>query len=226
MPSHADFARRFNLSPPRITQLVKAGMPTTSYTAAERWRKAQGKKRKPTNERKFAAEIQSGKKRGRPKNRKPIPKTGDTLLDALNAAIAVHERAYEMVEEAMAAGSDETVSIRLSVYNKAQDGRFAAEKAYREEQERRNILIPFAEATILFRKGFDYLLTRIRRMPSALAPQCNPNVPLMAFTVLEREIVSIVTEAQKQFAPDSPPIPAEPKPVYAQPTRTEQATPQ
>jgi len=199
MPSQADLARRFGVSRERISQLCREGMPTNSFRAAERWKERRGRKRRPTNNRKFA--VESVKRPGRPKARKSAPRTGDTLLDALSSAIAVQERAYEMVEDAMAAGSDETVSIRLSVHNKAAEARFNAEKAYREEQERRQVLIPYVEAAEMFRKGFDFILTRISRIPSALAPQCNPSAPLMAYSVLERECHAIVAEAQKQYAP-------------------------
>lgn len=221
MPSQADLARSFGISRERVNQLVREGMPMNSTKAAELWRKERGLRRKPTNERKFAAEK---KKAGRPRKPKEAPKSGDTLYDALQAAITIQEEAFRMAQEAMAAQKDELIAARLHVHTKALEARQAAEKSYREELERRSVLIPYAQAAEMFRKGFDFILNRMRRLPQALAPRCNPTAALMAFNILEREVNAIIADGQRQYSPNAKPIKVEPfiqpKPTNAEPTKT------
>lgn len=206
MPSNADIARHLGVSRERIGQLVKKGMPTNSLKAAERWRDMQGKRRAATNGK--AANLQS--KAGRPRSKKKVPRTGDTLFDALQASIYVQEEAYEMLQDSMRGGIDEQVSIRLSVHNKAIEARYKAEEMYRAELERRKLLIPYTQAAEEFRKGFVFLLNRLRRMPGSLASQCNRTNPLEAFTILDREVNNMIADAQKEYAPY---VPAAPKPT-------------
>lgn len=204
MPSQADIARHLGISRERVGQLTQEGMPTNSIKAAERWREQRAKKRAPTNgTRKFA-----GGKKGRPRKKKAVPRTGDTLYDALQAAIFIQEEAFEMLQDSMHAGIDEQISVRLSVHNKAIEARYKAEEMYRAELERREILIPYTRAAEEFRRGFEFLINRLRRAPQSWASQCNRQAPLEAYTVLEREVNMLLAGAQKEYAPF---MPAEPK---------------
>ena len=125
-----------------------------------------------------------------------------------------------MLQDAMQAGQDDQVSIRLSVHNKAIDGRFKAEDAYRAELERRNVLIPYTTAADLFRRGFEYLINRLRRMPQSLASQCNRQNPLEAYTILDREINLLLAGAQREYAEFMPPEQKpQPTPTNAKPTK-------
>ncbi len=128
-----------------------------------------------------------------------VPRTGDTLYDALQAAILVQEEAFEMLQDAMRDGEDATVSIRLSVHNKAIEARYKAEEMYRAELERRGMLVSWTAAAELFRRGFEVMMNRMRRLPQSMAQRCNPQNPLVSYTVLEAEMESIIATAQREY---------------------------
>jgi hypothetical protein len=95
---------------------------------------------------------------------------------------------------------DSKISVRLTVFNKAQEGLFKAETAYREEMERRRVLIPLAEAQDLTRRGYDIILSRLRCFPHSVAPRCNPVNPHLAIAVLETECAEIIADARRAYA--------------------------
>jgi hypothetical protein len=199
MPSQADFARKWILSRTRISQLVREGMPLTSYRAAERWRNGRPKTRAATaGSRKFAVEHEDGTgpikggRTGRPLKPRQLPKSGDSLLDALNAAIAVSERAYEEFDKAMCNKETARTSALLSVHNKSLEARFMAEKSYREEQERRNVLVDKAKIVEGARRTIEAILRRLKKLPQEKGPECNPENSLQAVQILEGEVNSII----------------------------------
>lgn len=193
MPTIADIARHWGVSRPRVSKLVnKEGCPTNSLKAADRWRESRGQKRAATNK---GDERMEKVAAGRPRAIKRPSKTGDSLLDALNNAIAVADGAFEEYELARV-GKLPTRSARLSEHNKALDARLKAEKAYREELERRGVLVMKTEITEKCRRGLDSVLRRLNKLPQECGPQCNPSEPLMAVTVLQRAVDEIKGSAQ------------------------------
>lgn len=187
-----------------MSQMVAEGCPMTSVRAAERWREERGNKRRSTNPKQVNKEAGETPKRGRgrPRSRIESSNTGDSLLDALNNSITVADEAFKMVSAAIAEGNAGKLGIMLGVHNKATEARFTAEKSYREELERRKLLINFHEAAEMYRKGFDFILTRLKRMPQAKAPHCNQQFPLVAYEVLDAAVQEIIADAQAQYAPE------------------------
>lgn len=162
-----------------------------SLRAATLWRKARGQKRAPTNGKISSLNLDSKSKGpGRPKKSPKPSETGDSLLDALNDAIAVQKTAFEKFQES--AGSPMANSAVLSMHNKAIDQRFKAEKSYREEQERRGILVPQQEVIEKCRHAMDQVLRLLKKLPTESGPQCNPTNPLLAKAILDREVNRII----------------------------------
>ena len=91
------------------------------------------------------------------------------------------------------------IQVLLSVHNKAVDALFTAESAYREELERRRMLIPLGEAMEIARRGYEVILQRLKALPQNMAPRCNPTDPNRAMTVLESECTAILGDAQKVY---------------------------
>ena len=181
-----------------VQKYVRLGCPTKSLKAADNWKKVRAQKREPTDGK--SAMLRSvGKRRGRPEKLREPSNTGDQLLDALNDAVAVAHGAFRAYQYALV-NNLPTQSARLSENNKAIDIRFKAERAYREELERRNQLIAFSQATEMFRRGFDFLLTRMKRIPQSQAPRCNPSNPTLAFGILESAVNILIEETQKEYA--------------------------
>lgn len=197
MPSTSEIAAAIGVSQPRVVQLKKEGMPTNTIKAAKIWRNQQAKKREATNAKSKSANLPPNAPtlRGRPMKVPKPSKTGDSLLDALNNTITVADAAFKAYHYAMTKGLS-TQSARLSEHNKAIDGRLRAEKAYREEMERRGILVLKSEITDKCRRGLDAVLRLLNKLPGEQGPQCNPHDPLMAVKILQKKVDEIKAAAQ------------------------------
>lgn len=163
-----------------------------SLRAATLWRKAQGQKRAPTNS---SANLRMGKK-GRPKDPPKVSNTGDGLQDSLNNAKSIAILAYGNV---LNAGTMEQASM-LSIHNKAIDQVFKAEKAYREEMERRGILVSKQEITELCRRTMDAILKPLKKLAIETGPQCVNKDALMIVKILQRKVDEIIATGRKAMA--------------------------
>jgi hypothetical protein len=123
----------------------------------------------------------------------------DSLRNALNNTIEASEEAFRLLKEAMVEEKDQKISARLAVFNKSSENCFKAESAYREELERRRILIPLTEAMKIARRGYEVILQRLNALPQNVASRCNPTDPDRAITVLESECTAILADAQKVY---------------------------
>ena len=195
MASYQEIADHLHLSKTRVSDLVKEGMPTTTVKAAKNWRDRQEQKREPTGGKTANLQSKSSKK-GRPRTPPKPSQTGDSLLDALRNAIAISDWAFRAYVEA----DDRSKSARLSEHNKALATRLSAEKAYREEQERREILVMKTEITDRCRRGMEAVLRRLNKMPMETGPQANPGDPLMARSVIQKAVDEIKRAAQNAMA--------------------------
>jgi hypothetical protein len=188
-------ATKLDISRARLYQLIDQGMPTISFEKAQAWRQGHASQRAPVNK----AEAKApGKANGRKRITPTIApsKTGDSLLDAMNNAIYIADRAFE--EYHLACDEDSTNrSARLSEHNKALDARLKAEKAYREELERRNILVnknTMAEKT---RRCMEAIMRRLRKLPSECGPQCNEQDSIRSVNILQNAVDEILTAGQQ-----------------------------
>lgn len=212
MPTKADIARDWGTSPEYVIKCVKKGCPTDSFENARDWRKAHASSRPPTSPVQIARQLAEEKDADSPAARKSQKKyfqnkpngfrvpAENSLDDTLRKAITASDEAFRLLAEAMLEDKDSKISVRLTVFNKAQEGLFKAETAYREEMERRRVLIPLAEAQDLFRKGYDIILSRLRCLPQNVSPRCNPAEPHLAIAILETECAEIIADARRAYA--------------------------
>jgi hypothetical protein len=208
MPTQAQIARTFGVSRAYITKLVQKGMPLDSFESAKFWRATNASKRATTCPVQIAKQLQeeedSYAPEARPRQKKYSGKrpdgyrlpSGDSLKKALNNAIEASEEAFRLLKEAMIEEKDQKISARLAVFNKSSENRFKAEQAYREEKERRSILIELSKAQEWARKAFDVILSRLAALPQNLASQVNPLNPHYAMDLLEAECREILADAQ------------------------------
>jgi len=126
--------------------------------------------------------------------------TDASLDEALFAAIEASDEATRLLKEAMIEGKSNKVSPLLSIHTKAIEARFRAEQSYRDELERRRILIPLTEAQDIARKGFDVIIARLTALPQNVAPRCNPQDPHRAMNLLEEAVAAIMEDARAAFA--------------------------
>jgi hypothetical protein len=212
MITKADLARSWSVSHQYISRLVARGMPLTGHQDASDWRKANASS-KPSNHPKRIAQYLSEEKdddspeaRERRKayfkdkpDRYRLP-SENSLDGALANAIEANEESFRLLKEAMIEGRDNKIGVRLAVFNKALEGRFRAEEAYREEKERRSILIELSKAQDWARKAFDVILSRLATLPQNMASRVNPLNPHHAMDLLEAECTEILADAEQAFA--------------------------
>jgi hypothetical protein len=193
MLTQAAIARDWNCSRAYINELVKRGLPLDSFENARLWRDAHARRRSPTDPKQLS----------RLDDEKPhvysdgSPKPSESMDDTLKNAISAADEAWRLLKEAMLEGKDSKISIRLSVHSKAVEARIKAESMIREEQERRNILIPLAKAQEITRSAFEVIIKRMTSLPQNIAPRCNPHDPAHALDILEVECTGIISAAQK-----------------------------
>jgi hypothetical protein len=198
-----------------VVKCIKKGCPTDSFENARLWRSAHTTQRATTSPVQIAKQLGEEKDDDSPearagrkeyyvnkRNGATLSKepTDASLDDALFAAIYASEEAFRLLQEAMIEGKTSKIGGILSIHNKALEVRFRAEQSYREELERRRILIPLAEAQDIMRKGFDVIIARLMALPQNVAPRCNPQDPHRAMNLLEEAVAAIMEDARAAFA--------------------------
>jgi hypothetical protein len=124
----------------------------------------------------------------------------DSLDDALFMARQAASESWRLLRDAMVEGRDIKIGVRLSIFNKALEGRFRAEQLYREEKERRSVLIELSKAQQWARKAFEVILSRLAALPQNMAARLNPVNPHHAMDLLEAECAEILADAQHAVA--------------------------
>lgn len=190
----SEIAKAWGTSPQYVCMMRRKGCPVDTVEGATAWRKANASKRAPT----INDEVKPEPVRGRPPKTIPPSKSGDSLLDALNNSIACSDAAFKAYQKA-AAGNLSTQSVRLSEHSKATQARLQCEKSYREEQERRGVLVVKNEIVERCRRSMEAVLRRLNKLPGESGPQCNEQEPLKAVTILQRAVNEIKQAAQAAF---------------------------
>lgn len=197
MLTQAEIARAFGTSRAYVNQLVKRGMPTDSFENARLWRDAHARRRATTS-RKQLEKLDDQRRADKHlhNGNKPSESMEDTLKNSIKAA----DEAWRLLSEAMLEGKDSKISVRLAVHNKAIEARVKTETMIREEQERRQILIPLAKAQEITRSAFEVIIKRLIALPQNIAPRANPHDPAHALEILESECHAIIAAAQQAIA--------------------------
>lgn len=199
-----DIARAWGVSHQYASKMIKKGCPTDSLESALEWRKLHHSKRpappcpKRLTRRSSQQENTQKQESERPEGTRP-PASDTPLEDALLNARQAAAEAWRLLSESMTANQDDLIGVRLSVHNKALEALFKAEQSYREELERRKILVPLNEAQDLSRKGYEIILSRLSSLPPNMAPRVNPKDPGHAMDLLQTECSGIIADAQKAF---------------------------
>jgi hypothetical protein len=212
MPTPTEISRDWETSRPYVAKCVKKGCPTDSFGAARAWRRLHASKRATTSPKQLARLVAEEKNDDSPEaraNRKEFLEDrpegtrlpSDTPLeDAVLHARQAAAEAWRLLSESMTLNQNDLIGVRLSVHNKALEQLFRAEQSYREELERRRVLIPLNEAQDISRRGYEVILSRLSALPQNLAPRANPSNPAHAMEILQSEVHSIIADAQKAYA--------------------------
>lgn len=189
-----EIAEHLGVSKPRVYQMRKREnmpWPVSSLDQIDKWRRDQGLRREATNAGGGRCKSAPSDEPARKLQVRKLERTGDSLADALNAAILAHEGAFDDYEHARVHGLS-TRSARLSEHNKALQGRLNAETAYREEMERRKVLVNKQQVTEQSRRCLDSVLRRLKKLAQEVGPQCNPQDPINATALLQKKVDEIL----------------------------------
>lgn len=212
MPTPSEISRDWKTSRAYVNKCIKKGCPSDTFENARLWREAHARTRAPTHlQVSEEKEDDSPEARARRKEyfanrregaRLPQEPSDASLDQALFAVIEASEEASRLLQEAMIEGKSSKIAPLLSIHTKAVEARFSGERLYREELERRRLLIPLTEAQDSARQIFDVIIARLISLPQNVAPRANPQDPHRAMDVLE-EAVGIIMEdahnAHKSF---------------------------
>lgn len=213
MIKQSQLARAWGVSRAYVNELVKKrGMPIESFKTekqATEWRELNAMSKAPVRGNrvgKIASKKTPQKVASRvsKKSRGDVPpeqeKTQDGSLEAaLQATVRVAIEAETLVMDAMRGKDVAAIPALLSIHNKAIESRFSAQRSFREEMQEQGMLIQRSAGTELWRKGFNVIITKLKRIPQNKAQICNPQAPLVALGVLEDAVNEILEAAQKVY---------------------------
>ena len=172
---NADLARALDITPQRVSALIREGMPTDSVDAAKAWR----------------AERMT-------RHSAPLPTRLDSLDDGtLASTIGRHRQLVARAEgvwQAAMEGGDPNQGKYQTAYNQSLKTLLALE----EEQERRALAAKefikreVAEASV--RALAAEVIGRLEKLGLECAEKCNPDNPALAVKVLDAWVRQVRTE--------------------------------
>jgi hypothetical protein len=188
-----DLALKWNVSKAAISKLVKAGMPLTSVSDAERWKLA-------NQERVSKVEISStpSQTSSEPSKELDVESYKSTSsLGRLNRAKQAEVVAYSLV--ATAATNKNPVAMRSAVqgWGEAKKRVAEAEMEHARFEEVTRVLVRMDEVREVFGKWLGAIRNLMDAMPSSLAARANPSDPECAKRAIQEGIDQIFVTIQK-----------------------------
>jgi hypothetical protein len=188
-----DLALKWNVSKAAISKLVKAGMPLTSVSDAERWKLANQK-------RVSKVEISStpSQTSSEPSKELDVESYKSTSsLGRLNRAKQAEVVAYSLV--ATAATNKNPVAMRSAVqgWGEAKKRVAEAEMEHARFEEVTRVLVRMDEVREVFGKWLGAIRNLMDAMPSSLAARANPSDPECAKRAIQEGIDQIFVTIQK-----------------------------
>jgi len=188
-----DLALKWNVSKAAISKLVKAGMPLTSVSDAERWKLANQK-------RVSKVEISStpSQTSSEPSKELDVESYKSTSsLGRLNRAKQAEVVAYSLV--ATAATNKNPVAMRSAVqgWGEAKKRVAEAEMEHARWEEVNRVTIRMDEVREVFGKWLGAIRNLMDAMPSSLAARANPSDPECAKRAIQEGVDQIFVTIQK-----------------------------
>jgi hypothetical protein len=188
-----DLALKWNVSKAAISKLVKAGMPLTSVSDAERWKLANQK-------RVSKVEISSTPSQTSSEPSKELDAESyksTSSLGRLNRAKQAEVVAYSLV--ATAATNKNPVAMRSAVqgWGEAKKRVAEAEMEHARFEEVTRVLVRMDEVREVFGKWLGAIRNLMDAMPSSLAARANPSDPECAKRAIQEGIDQIFVTIQK-----------------------------
>ena len=188
-----DLALKWNVSKAAISKLVKAGMPLTSVSDAERWKLANQKRVSKVEISSTPSQTSSEPS----KDSDAESYKSKTSLGRLNRAKQAEVVAYSLV--ATAANNQNPVAMRAAVqgWGEAKKRVAEAEMEHARFEEVTRVLVRMDEVREVFGKWLGAIRNLMDAMPSSLAARANPSDPECAKRAIQEGIDQIFVTIQK-----------------------------
>jgi hypothetical protein len=188
-----ELCEKWGLTRGAISQLVKAGMPLTSVSDAERWKIANQKK--PSRARPILSASTNLSETSEGSGAESIKL--ENPLGRLNRAKQAEVVAYSLV--ATAANNQNPVAMRAAVqgWGEAKKRVAEAEMEHARWEEVNRVTIRMDEVREVFGKWLGAIRNLMDAMPSSLAARANPSDPECAKRAIQEGIDQIFVTIQK-----------------------------
>lgn len=171
----------------------KQGCPNDSIENATQWREVNS--RYGTGYRSKAAKCSTESKAAGSQNTETAEENVEVGDESLEASLREARKIEVLAFKNAKLGTEQAIRT----YNNARDGRANAEKFYREELERRLILVPLDKAKQLARRGYDHIIPNLRALEVRLSPTLvGCSAPQISVKIKEA-IEQIIEQARVEY---------------------------
>jgi hypothetical protein len=184
---------KWGLTKGAISQLVKAGMPLTSVTDAERWKIANQKK--PSRARPILSASANLSETSENSDAESI--RSENSLGRLHRARRAEVVAYSLVQRATNERNPVAMRAAIQGWGEAKKRVAEAEMEHARFEEVTRVLVRMDEVREVFGKWLGAIRNLMDAMPSSLAARANPSDPECAKRAIQEGIDQIFVTIQK-----------------------------
>jgi hypothetical protein len=184
---------KWGLTRGAISQLVKAGMPLTSVTDAERWKIANQKK--PSRARPILSASANLSETSENSDAESI--RSENSLGRLHRARRAEVVAYSLVQRATNERNPVAMRAAIQGWGEAKKRVAEAEMEHARFEEVTRVLVRMDEVREVFGKWLGAIRNLMDAMPSSLAARANPSDPECAKRAIQEGIDQIFVTIQK-----------------------------
>ena len=188
-----ELCEKWGLTKGAISQLVKAGMPLTSVTDAERWKIANQKK--PSRARPILSASTSLSETSENSDAESIKL--ENPLGRLHRARRAELVAYSLVQRATNERNPVAMRAAIQGWGEAKKRVAEAEMEHARFEEVTRVLVRMDEVREVFGKWLGAIRNLMDAMPSSLAARANPSDPECAKRAIQEGIDQIFVTIQK-----------------------------
>lgn len=188
-----ELCEKWGLTRGAISQLVKAGMPLTSVTDAERWKIANQKK--PSRARPILSAYTSLSETSENSDAESIKL--ENPLGRLHRARRAEVVAYSLVQRATNERNPVAMRAAVQGWGEAKKRVAEAEMEHARWEEMNRVTIRMDEVREVFGKWLGAIRNLMDAMPSSLAARANPSDPECAKRAIQEGIDQIFVTIQK-----------------------------
>jgi hypothetical protein len=186
----SELAKAWGMSKGQISKYVKAGMPLTSESAAQQWRRDNQK----NVTKGLLAEV---RQEARLEVKVESPEGNHPAKEVYERARTAERKSYELMNSQVDAKSFIQARAAIAQYNECIKALNNAAEGFRQEQAHLRQTLSTAEVKEKYIKHIGSLRSLLDAMPSSLCARANPSDPECAKQALEEGVNQLYIAIQK-----------------------------